>query len=209
MRVAIFGSTGQVGRHLVERALNREWEVVAFARSPATLGALRDRVEVAEGDVQNADAVSRAVEGTDAILSAIGHTRTSKKDVLAVTAEHLIGAARRHGIDRLVTLVGAGVTSEKDPSSVGRTVVLTLMKWMAGEMLQDAQRHTDLIRSSDLDWVIVRPPRLTNEPYNGNWRAGYLKLGPTSTMARADLAEFMLQQVRADQWSGELPMVAN
>ena len=209
MKVAIFGSTGQVGRHLVERALKRNWDVVAFARSPSKLGELRDRVEVVEGDVQDADRVDRAVEGTEAVLSAVGHTSTSEGDVLTVTADHLLDAMRRHDVDRLVTLVGAGVETEKDPSSFGRTVMHTLMQWVVGEMLEDAQRHADRIRASDQEWVVVRPPRLSNDPYSGDWRAGYLQLGPLDSMSRADLAEFMLQQVESDEWVRESPMVTN
>jgi hypothetical protein len=116
---------------------------------------------------------------------------------------------RNHGVDRLVTLVGAGVEAEGDPSSLGRTVMLSAMRWFAGEMLEDAQRHPDLIRKTDLEWVVVRPPRLSNDPYSGDWQAGYLRLGPTAKMARADLAEFMLRQVETDEWVGESPMVAN
>jgi putative NADH-flavin reductase len=209
MNIVIFGSTGAVGRHLVERALDRGWAVVAFARSPSKLGALRDRVEIVEGNVQDPTAVDRAVEGTDAVLSAVGHTSSSGDDVLAVTARHLIESMRTHSISRLVTLVGAGVTAADDPSSWGRTAMLTLMRWVAGTMLADAQRHADLIRETDLDWVVVRPPRLTNESYSGDWRAGALQLGPTATMARSDLAEFMLQQVESDEWVGASPMVAN
>lgn len=209
MRIAIFGATGQVGQHLVRRALDRNWTVVAFARSPSKLGETREHVEVVEGDVQNPDAVDRAVEGTEAVLSAVGHTDTSKGNVLTATANHLVESMRNHGVDRLVTLVGAGVEAEGDPSSLGRTVMLTAMRWFAGEMLEDAQRHADLIRKTDLEWVVVRPPRLSNDPYSGDWQAGYLRLGPTAKMARADLAEFMLRQVETDEWVGESPMVAN
>lgn len=209
MRVAIFGSTGQVGRHLVNRALNREWSVVAFARSPSKLGELRSQVDVVEGNVQNAEAVDRAVEGTDAVVSAVGHTDTSARDVLSVTANHLVDSMQRHDVDRLVTLVGAGVEADDDPSSFGRTVMLSVMKWVAGEMLADAHRHADLIRETDLDWVVVRPPRLVNAAYSGEWQAGYLTLGPTSSMSRADLAEFLLRQVESDEWVGRSPMVSN
>ena len=148
MRIAVFGSTGAVGTHVVRRALEREWDVVAFARTPSKLGELRERVEVVQGDVQ-------------------------------------------------------------DPSSFGRTVMLTIMQLVAGTMLDDAQRHTDMIRRTGLDWTVVRPPRLTDEPYTGEWHAGYMKLGPTSKMGREDLAEFMLQQVESDEWISESPMVAN
>jgi len=123
--------------------------------------------------------------------------------------EHLIDSMRRHDVDRSVTLVGAGVEAENDLSSFGRMVMLTVMNWVAGEMLADAQQYTDLTRDTDLDWVVVRPPRLTNEPYSGDWRAGYLQLGPMDSMSRVDLTEFMLQQVESDEWVHESPMVAN
>jgi putative NADH-flavin reductase len=209
MKIAVFGSTGAVGNHVVRRALEREWGVVAFARTPSKLGELRERTEVIQGDVQDPDAVARAVDGVDAVISTVGHTKSSSDDVLEATARHLIESMRRFGVDRLVTLVGAGVTSDEDPSSFGRTAMRTVMQLLAGTMLEDAQRHTDMIRRTDLDWTVVRPPRLTDEPYTGEWHAGYMKLGPTSTMGREDLAEFMLQQVESDEWVGESPMVAN
>ena len=172
MKVAIFGSTGAVGRHLVRQALDRDWEVVAFARTPQKLGDLTERA-----------------------------------DVLEVTAHHLVDAMRNHNVDRLVTLVGAGVKSEGDPSSLGRSFMLTLMKLMVGDMLEDAQAHADYIRETDLDWTVVRPPRLTDGEHTGETEAGYMKLGPGSTISRADLADFMLDQVASDEWVRQSPMV--
>ncbi len=152
--------------------------------------------------------MDRAVKQADAVLSAVGHTDTGS-NVLTATAEYVVTSMRRHDIDRLVTLVGAGVEAEKDPSSFGRTVMRTVMGWVAGEMLDDAQRHADLIRCTDLNWIVVRPPRLTNGAPTGAWQAGYLTLGPMSILTREDLAEFMLQQVEGDEWVRESPMVAN
>ena len=208
MKIAIFGSTGAVGRHLVRQALDRDWDVVAFARTPQKLGDLTERVTLIDGDVQDAEAVDRAVEGVDAVISAVGHTDKSKGDVLEVTAHHLVDAMRNHGVDRLVTLVGAGVETEGDPSSIGRSIMRTLMKFMVGEMLEDAQAHADYIRETDLDWTVVRPPRLTDGEHTGKTEAGYLKLGPGSSISRADLAGFMLDQVVSDEWVRQSPMVA-
>jgi putative NADH-flavin reductase len=208
MRIAIFGSTGEVGRHMVRQALERDWEVVAFARTPDKLGELRERVEVVEGDIRDPEAVRRAIGGVGAVFSAIGHTKSSADDVLEVTADHLIDAMDKQGVDRLITLLGAGAQTDEDPSSVGRWVMLKVMGLVAGTMLQDAQAHADRVIQSDLDWTVVRPPRLTDEPATGQIRAGIMKLGPSSSISRADLATFMLDQVESDEWVGKAPMVA-
>lgn len=209
MNVAILGSTGKVGTHLVEQALDRGWDVIAFARSPEKLSDLRERVTVVEGDVQDADAVDRAVRDADAVVSAVGHTESSADNVLEVTARHVVAAMNEHGVDRLVTLVGAGVDTDMDDTTFSRWMVRTTMKLFVGAMLQDAQRHSDVIRETDLDWTIVRPPRLNDDEPTGETRAGYLDLGFSDQITRADLASFMLDQVESDEWVGELPMVAN
>jgi putative NADH-flavin reductase len=51
----------------------------------------------------------------------------------------------------------------------------------------------DVLRASDLDWTVIRPPRLTNRPPTGKYRIAYGEsvrggLG----ISRADVAHLML-----------------
>ena len=76
MELTVFGVTGGTGRHLMSEALEAGHEVRAFARSRAKVERAwldDDRVTVVEGDVLDPDAVERAIEGADAVLSALGH----------------------------------------------------------------------------------------------------------------------------------------
>ena len=72
MRISVFGANGLTGRTLVKQALAAGHEVVAVTRQPAAFPFSHDLLEVAEADVHNAIATLRAVEGTDAVLSALG-----------------------------------------------------------------------------------------------------------------------------------------
>lgn len=206
MHIAVFGATGRTGNHVVEQALERGWKVTAFARTPSKLNVDPERVRLVEGNVRDIEQVSKAVEGVDAVISALGQTKTSQKDVSSVAADHLIAAMQEHDVDRFVTLLGAGVSDENDESSFGRKFMLGVMKLMARHVLEDAQSHADKVRASDLDYVIVRPPRLIDGP-KADWKAGYMKLGPGDSISRATLADFMLEQVTDDTWVGQAPMV--
>ena len=64
MNVTVFGATGRTGRPLVEQALARGHEVVAFARSAGDVEP-RARVTVVEGDAYTGDGVAGAVAGAD------------------------------------------------------------------------------------------------------------------------------------------------
>jgi uncharacterized protein YbjT (DUF2867 family) len=71
----------------------------------------------------------------------------------------------------------------------------------------DKLRQEAVIMASDRDWVIVRPGILTNGRARGNYRHGTdvgSYLWPVM-IARADVADFMLKQLREDEYLGLAP----
>jgi putative NADH-flavin reductase len=208
MRIAVFGASGKTGRQVVEQALAAGHQVTAFVRDPAKLGMEHPALRVVRGDISDAARVDEAVRGQDAVVSALGQTKTSGKDVLTVAARVLIPAMERAGVRRLVSLVGAGVPDPRDPSSFGRTMMRALMKTLVGHVLRDAEEHARLLRASGLDWTLVRPPRLTDGPRTGTYRTGILRLGMGETLSRADLAEFMLHAAAEGTFVRDAPMVS-
>ncbi len=65
----------------------------------------------------------------------------------------------------------------------------------------DQVKQEQFVRQSDLDWTIVRPARLINEPAKGAYRVGDpLKIGLNSKIARADVADFLLKQLSNDTY---------
>ena len=214
MKILVLGATGKVGRHVVKQALASTAETSsAFMRSPekledADLPKGHAHLRLVQGDVADGDTVLQAAAAQDAIISAVGMTKTSAKDVLAVTAQNVIDSAQRNGVRRIVSLVGAGVEDPRDEPSVGRRMMRGAMKLLVSDMLHDAERHAELLRASDLEWTLVRPPRLSDGEKKGDYRTGYLKLGPREQISRADLAEFMLKLATEGGYEREAPMVS-
>jgi putative NADH-flavin reductase len=210
MKITVLGATGRTGRHVVEQALTeRGYEVTAFVRSPARLDLQHQNLRVVQGDLTDADGLEEAVAGADAVISTAGRSRTSPKDLLTVTARHLVPAMEKQGVRRLISLVGAGVLDERDPTSLGRRFMRGLMKVVVRDLLEDATRHAEILRASDLEWVLVRPPRLSDGTRQGRTRAGYFALGPSDSVTRTDLAAFMLDQVATTEYVRQAPMVTN
>jgi putative NADH-flavin reductase len=192
MTLTVFGGTGKTGRLLVEQALAEGHDTTVLVRNPARLDLNRDRLRVVTGDLGEAEGIDDAVRGADAVGSVAGHTKSSGKDVLRQMTRHVVPAMKRHGVRRFVSLVGAGGHDPEDEATFGRTIMRTLMKVLAKDLLVDAEEHARMIRESDLDWTLVRPPRLIDGPRLGGYRTGHLKLGPKQSISRADLADFML-----------------
>ena len=100
MKLIIFGATGSIGRHLVDRALAQHHRVTAFARRPAALELDHQDLARQAGDVLDRAAVAAAVAGHDAALVALGAGR--RGTVRSVGTKHVIEAMERHGVRRLV-----------------------------------------------------------------------------------------------------------
>ena len=208
MKVTVFGASGRTGRPLVEQALGRGYEVTAFVRDPSRFGLSHERLTIVRGDVTDGSAVEEAVSGQDAVVSALGHVKGSPKDVQTRGTENVVAAMKKHGVRRLVSLTGAGVRAEGDePKFVDKTITF-LLKRLQPAALEDGVRHAEVIKRSGLEWVIVRGPRLTEGEKKGQYRVGLVGKNSGTQVSRADLADFMLDQITDDAHLGRMPVVS-
>lgn len=208
MNLLVFGANGRTGRQLVRQALEAGHRVTAFVRDPARLDVEHEDLRVVTGDARDADAVDAAVRGQEGVLMALGHTAGSGEDVFTMAAWHAIDAMQRHGVRRLVVLTGAGVPAPEDRPRISHRLIRRLLQWTARDLLEDSEAQAALVRDSDLDWTIVRVPRLTDGPARGRHRVGAVGRGTGPLISRADAAAFMLREVERDAHVGRAPMIS-
>jgi nucleoside-diphosphate-sugar epimerase len=113
MLVLVTGGTGYVGSHAIAALVRAGHGVRVLARSPERIPAALaplgvDEVETAIGDVTDAAAVERALEGCDAVLHAasiFSMDARRAEEVRAVNVrgtEIVLGSAHRRGLDPIV-----------------------------------------------------------------------------------------------------------
>lgn len=196
MKLLVLGATGPTGRAVIADALKRGHMVTAMARNPGAANLPPD-VAVMAGDMLNAATLDAVVKGHDAVLSTIG-TKLSRKPTTQLSdgARNLVAAMERSGVKRLICITGLGAGDSRGHGAfLYDHVILPLL---LDEIYKDKTRQEEVIAASGLDWTIVRPAELKNRPASGNIRAATNLAGYRgSSIARADVAAFMLDQLTA------------
>jgi putative NADH-flavin reductase len=209
MRVLIVGSTGGTGRELVSQALERGHQVTALARNPDKVKLRHENLKVVRGDVLDQASIDAAVAGQEAVVSALGHKRWFYPTrIQSDGTRNILRAMEKHGVRRFVCETALGIGSTWWRMGLYYTLFVTPL--ILPFYFWDKHRQESVIRASSVDWIIVRPGMLTNGPKRGVYRHGQGIGNPlwTVRISRADVADFMLNQLTDDTYLRSAPGVA-
>lgn len=208
MQITVFGAGGQVGRQVVALCLKRGYDVVAVVhhRNPYKIDGKNGAVIVAEADIHDRAAVTKAVQGSDAVISALGSWNTPKKDVLATAIKFIIPAMHSAGITRIISLTGSGGVWKGDKIRAIDKINHGILKLIAPRILRDGEQHIALLADSDLDWTVIRSPVMNNSVYRGYKLVNTLSVMP-AMIARSAVATCMVDQLETNDFVGLAPVI--
>ncbi len=161
VRVVIAGGHGQVALRLTALLAGRGDVVTGVVRNPdhrADVEGAGGTAAVCDLETATADELAAHLAGADAVVFAAGAGPDSgapRKDTVDRAAAVLLAdAADRAGVRRYLLVSSMGVDTEPEPDA-GEVWVAYLRAKRAAE---------DALRATALDWTILRPGRLTDDP---------------------------------------------
>ena len=190
LRVLVLGATGGNGMAFIQQALEHGHAITAFVRSPEKLDRWRNRVTVRKGDPRNVEELSSALQGHDAVISSLGPPGPGRTTIIRDSARSTVAAMQVVGIRRLL-IVSAAMLFE-DAGLLAAILRRTLLR----DVAVDCAEMERIVMASDLDWSIIRPPRLTNGHLTGRYviENGHMPHGGMA-VSRADVAHYLLDEL--------------
>jgi putative NADH-flavin reductase len=206
MKLLVLGATGPTGLEVVSQALKAGHEVTVYVRNPEKVQA--GKVRVVAGDAASGTALERALEGQEAVVSALGRRNSFKSDQLILRSmKALAPAMGKRGVRRLVLVSAFGVgESRRDAPPLPRLMYALLLR----DIFADKKAAEDYLRTTRLEWTFVYPVMLTDGPRTGSYRAGErLELRGVPKIARADVADFILGELRSPAYIRKTAVLSN
>ncbi|MFT3752259.1 MAG: SDR family oxidoreductase [Paludibacter sp.] len=196
MKIVIFGATGKTGTLLVEQALNKGYEVVAYIRKRGPVFNGHPNLKIVVGRLNETLRMKDAITGADACISALGSGSLTHRSPDIV-----------HGIGNIVSIMeSAGVRRFIYMSSIGagdsRLLIAQPSRFFVVNILlrvpiADHNANEKRISSSNLNWTIIRPGVLTDGAITGSLKSGtdISPLKKSRSISRANVASFILDQL--------------
>jgi putative NADH-flavin reductase len=195
MKIIIFGA-------------DQGYIVTGFDRYPEALKLQHPNLTMIKGDIFDPAGVEEAIAGQDMVFCVLGVRPGVTTPVCSVGTKNIILGMQKQGVKRLM-VQSAFAVAALDGEWREVPWIVPLVSPLFGKvraMFMDHVRQEEFVRQSNLDWIIVRPSRLSDTARTGIYKVGDpLFIGPRAHIARADVADFMLKQVNDDTYIWKTP----
>jgi putative NADH-flavin reductase len=192
MKLAVFGATGKTGQEIVKQSLTKGHEVTAFVRDPSKMTLEHGDLKITTGDIFDFTAVTQAIQGQDAVICSLGSNELGKTTVRSEGTANITKAMKENHVNRLIVITAMGVAeSWSNLSIVNKLFFATLLR----NTRQDHEKQEVFVKESDLDWTIIRPSGLTDDPLTESYAIGENIRTKTSRIARADVAHAIIKEL--------------
>jgi putative NADH-flavin reductase len=173
--------------------------------------ARHDDVRTVTGELTDGAALRSALEGCDAVISALGPMEMwEKKTVIANAYRVVIDAMRAQGVKRLIALATPSVLDPADQRGLKALAAVFVTKNLASGAYQDIITTGDVIANADdIEWTIVRVPFLLNGTGNETAK-GYVGDGNVGWfLNRAGFARFVVEELEEREWVRRRPALSS
>lgn len=209
--ILVIGASHGIGLETVRVLLADGHHVRAFARSADRIAITDPNLEKVPGDALARDDVTSALSGADAVVQCLGvamslHTMLSGTTLFSRATRILVDAMRQHGPRRLVCVTGLGAGDSR--GHFGMLYDGVMFPLLLKRVYDDKDVQERMVKDSGLDWTIARPGVLVSAPVTGRYRAlDDPKDWDFKTVARADVARFIADEIRDAKFRHKTPLI--
>lgn len=216
MRILVIGGSGQTGRLVIDEALQRGHKITALMRNPSALPAM-EGLNIVKGtpvEPSNIESAFNAVQGDPptAVIVTLSSPKEKGARVLSLTHENIMAVMKRYRVSKIATLSSFGVGSSL-------AHINFMMRWAISSTslrypFADHNYVDEILKKSDLKFVLLRPARLTMAKkapvhFLGDDGKGLGIFAGLGGISRASVAACLVDAVEKNTWNRSTPVISN
>jgi len=172
-KVLVIGASRGIGLETVRAEVHAGHSVRALARSAESITILDAGLEKVSGDALDSDTIPNALKDVNVVVQTLGvdispRAIFERTTLFSQSTRILVDAMKAAGVKRLIAVTGLGAVDSRGHGGLLYDAVVFPL--LLKRVYDDKDVQEWIIKSSGLDWTIVRPGLLTNSPATGQYR---------------------------------------
>lgn len=207
MKIIVLGASRGTGLHVVRLAVEKGYGTTAISRNVSMIlsdselnSYAQSNLKFIKGDVLVPSSFEKEIEGKDVVISTIGVKDRKSTFLYSEGITNVINAMLNFEVKRLICVSAVGVEVTPGMSLILKLLTKFILQPLLKNNFSDLLRMEEIVMKSNLNWTIVRPPRLLNGKQTGNYRFSvnnYLR--NPFTIRRSDLAHFIVNNINNEK----------
>ena len=194
--ILVFGASGGTGLEVVEQALEAGHKVTAILRHPDKFPIRHEQLRIIKGDVLNSITYENTFFGMDVVISCLGTRNREATVVYSQGVTNIMQAMQKVGMDRIICLSAGAVEIAPNTSFLMKFLIKNILQKLFKYSYADMLLMEGILHGSNLNWTVIRPPRLLNGDRTGKYRTSINEIIPNmSSLNRADLADYIIHHL--------------
>jgi putative NADH-flavin reductase len=198
-KIIVFGATGGTGKQVVEQALQAGNQVTVVVRNPDAFLISHPNLTIIKGDVFVPKSFEEAIIGKDAVVSCLGIQKNVPTTVYSEGVKNITEAMQKYGVHRIICLSAGAVEVSPKSTWFMQFVIKNILQRFFKYLYADMLIMESMLKMTDLNWTIIRPPWLRDSKPTGKYRIAInAHLSKPTKLSRADLADYIIHHLIDD-----------
>ena len=165
-------------------------------RNPGSFAIRNSNLEIIKGDVLQPFTFENAIKEKDAVVTCLGVKKSEPTTVYSEGVRNIIRAMQKENVNRIICISAAAVIVPPKSSFILKFVTKNILQRLYKYAYADMLRMEKNLSESDLNWTVIRPPRLMNTGHTGKYRISVNEdLSKPYKISRADLADYIVNHL--------------
>lgn len=210
MIITVFGANGAIGRLFVQQALFAGHHLNLYTRNKEGLP-VSASVTIIVGELSEYEKIRQVIKGADAVVSLLGPPLKFWYKGMPITTGHqnIVRAMKAEGVTRLITIGTPSIKFEKDRRSMATVVPGILAQIIFPKPYREIVAIGKLVKSSGLDWTIVRFIAPVNGEPKGNVKITFGDQKIDFSITRIAIARFILEELAQNNYVHSMPIIGS
>ena len=160
MRLTVFGANGKVGRLVVNKLIQKNYQIIAVVNNHSNFIPKNNLITLV--NLNNESDLKQSIESSDAVISVVSSWKKNNRYSLSHTMKLLIPILSKNPSKKLISLTGSDARDITDNFNIINFFFHPILNLIAKDVLTDSENHLKILHQTNINWTVLRSPTMKN-----------------------------------------------